>query len=313
MKPDVADSGEAGSASVRPGQHSQRELGETRIGVLVGDRLCARCCFNLTGQTIVREPIYGMLVARCPECGTLAAIQEYPLLGRWANRITYVVGAAWVFSLLAFLTINVIVITSFAVSVGTSLTFKFATAIQKDSVAYHEASLPPDPATTSRYGSWPGYLDPEWWRTRDKWQMFNDAGGWAGVIEWSALRELVLVCLFACLFGGVWAVALPHLRSWRKYISLVAVLAVTLVALVLGNWLSSAGRWGYLTPTDAAYEFLAWYLHWATLVPWAIAFAFGLWVGRATTRRVILWFLPPRLRGPWSFLWLADGKSLPRG
>jgi len=57
-----------------------------RVSVLVGDRFCATCGFNLVGQTVVREPHYHMLMVRCPECGTAAAMQEYPMLGRWANR-----------------------------------------------------------------------------------------------------------------------------------------------------------------------------------------------------------------------------------
>ena len=50
---------------------------ETRVDVLSGDRCCARCGFNLYGQTIIREPHYGLLMVRCPECGTAAAMQEY--------------------------------------------------------------------------------------------------------------------------------------------------------------------------------------------------------------------------------------------
>ncbi len=59
---------------------------ERRVSVLVGDRFCAACGFNLVGQTVFRETHYNMLMARCPECGTPAAMQEYPMLGRWANR-----------------------------------------------------------------------------------------------------------------------------------------------------------------------------------------------------------------------------------
>ncbi len=72
----------------------------SRHGELVGDRACAKCHFNLAGQTIVRERHYGMLMVRCPECGTPAALQEYPLLGRWAARLGYVVAASWMFVVL---------------------------------------------------------------------------------------------------------------------------------------------------------------------------------------------------------------------
>lgn len=75
--------------------------GSEARSVLVGDRLCASCGFNLVGQSIVREPHYGMIMVRCPECGSAAALQEYPLLGRWASRWTRVLIVAWFFVLFA--------------------------------------------------------------------------------------------------------------------------------------------------------------------------------------------------------------------
>ena len=74
----------AAEAAVRTGVSGAAE--EVRISVVTGDRLCARCAYNLTGQLVTREPHYGLLIVRCPECATVASIQEYPLLGRWANR-----------------------------------------------------------------------------------------------------------------------------------------------------------------------------------------------------------------------------------
>ena len=59
---------------------------EERVSVTYGDRLCTHCHYNLIGQPVLREPYYSMLIVRCPECGTVAAMQEYPQLGRWANR-----------------------------------------------------------------------------------------------------------------------------------------------------------------------------------------------------------------------------------
>ena len=56
------------------------------VSVLTGDRACISCGFNLVGQQVTREPVYGMLLVRCPECNTAASLQEYPLLGKWASR-----------------------------------------------------------------------------------------------------------------------------------------------------------------------------------------------------------------------------------
>jgi hypothetical protein len=83
--------------------HEARPMpAERRVSVLVGDRFCATCGFNLVGQTVVREPHYNMLMVRCPECGTPAAMQEYPLLGRWANRWARVLAVAMILFMTMF-------------------------------------------------------------------------------------------------------------------------------------------------------------------------------------------------------------------
>lgn len=70
-------------------------MSDTReISAIAGDRTCLGCGFNLTGQPIVREETYNLLIARCPECGTVAPLQEYPALGKWAGRFAAVLAAA---------------------------------------------------------------------------------------------------------------------------------------------------------------------------------------------------------------------------
>lgn len=70
------------------------------VSTVVGDRCCTSCGFNLIGSPIVRESHYSMLIIRCPECGTCAAVQEYPLLGRWARRCTALMAATLLLVLL---------------------------------------------------------------------------------------------------------------------------------------------------------------------------------------------------------------------
>ena len=76
---------------------------DRRVGTIQGDRLCAGCGFNLIGQPIMREARYDLLIARCPECGAVASLQEYPVLGRWANRWAALLGAAWLLAMLLLL------------------------------------------------------------------------------------------------------------------------------------------------------------------------------------------------------------------
>lgn len=293
--------------------------GEPRVGVVAGDRLCARCAFNLVGQTIVREPRYGLLIARCPECGTPAPIQEYPLLGRWANRLSFVLGGAWLLMLFAFLGINVLTVTGFTIGVTQDLTAKYAFSISHTYAAYADANLPPSPAATytaTTFFPWGGtsQFDADWWRAQDHAAMFAEAGGWSGGVDWGALRQLLFPILFAAPFGMIWAVALPHAKGIRRAIPLALVMVIAVLSLVVHDWQSSTPnwRWTYMGAQEAAYEQLGTLLHLITLSAWVVVFTLGTIFGRAVARRVIVLFLPPRLRGPWSFLWLADGLALPR-
>ncbi len=76
------------------------EPGAQRISVLCGERACIACAFNLSGQPVVREPHYDMLIVRCPECGAVASLQEYPALGTWATRWTALAAALYIVLLL---------------------------------------------------------------------------------------------------------------------------------------------------------------------------------------------------------------------
>lgn len=73
---------------------------DERVSTLVGDRLCIGCGFNFAGQPVVREPHYRMLIVRCPECGTVASLQEFPVLGKWALRWGSIIAAAWLLAML---------------------------------------------------------------------------------------------------------------------------------------------------------------------------------------------------------------------
>ena len=70
--------------------------------ILTGDRFCTKCGYNLIGQQIVREEYYSMLIVRCPECATVASVQEYPLLGGWAIRWGALLAALWFITLVAW-------------------------------------------------------------------------------------------------------------------------------------------------------------------------------------------------------------------
>lgn len=74
-----------------------------RVAIVSGDRVCGSCGFNLHGQHVVREEHYAMLMVRCPECGQVASLHEYPVLGPWAKRLGFLLAGVWLLVMLAAL------------------------------------------------------------------------------------------------------------------------------------------------------------------------------------------------------------------
>ncbi|MGV6813619.1 MAG: hypothetical protein ACWA5W_01265 [Phycisphaerales bacterium] len=78
------------------------------------DRACIGCGFNLFGQPVTKEAHYGLAIARCPECGTVAAIQSYPTMSHWVNRFRAILAALWIVVLLGAFGISMMIIMGFS-------------------------------------------------------------------------------------------------------------------------------------------------------------------------------------------------------
>lgn len=94
--------------------------------------LCHDCGLDLTRVQAVRDPHYALLIARCPECGTVAALHEYPLLGKWANRWGRLLAALWLFIIFCFIQINAGLITGFSTAMAKSMLQPTATVISEN-------------------------------------------------------------------------------------------------------------------------------------------------------------------------------------
>lgn len=278
-----------------------------RVSVLVGDRLCTGCGYNLTGQPIVREPHYQLLVVRCPECGVVASVQDYPTLGRWAGRWAAVLAALW------FIGLTGIAIGTSAAIFGLSLGASESAAREyRDTLddLYMEwlQELHPGVDVSSR---WNFETFDQWWQTIQPSQILADAGGFFRAADWFAMVLWILLFLFAMAIGTFWSTALLHLRRRGRLIFGLLMIAVPAALATAGNWSEIAG-----TDIDWAAEgawhqvglpFMGLSLVVALLGLWA-----GLLIGRRIIRSLIRLLLPPRLRGPLALLWTADGLAPPR-
>ncbi|GIK19114.1 MAG: hypothetical protein DYG93_01530 [Leptolyngbya sp. PLA2] len=287
-----------------------------RVAMLTGDRLCAACGFNLHGQTIVREPHYGMLIVRCPECSGVAALQEYPSLGRWAGRWAGVLAGVWLLLMLGLWTGSAGIIsgTSFAVSEA----FTRPAALKIASAFVEWASSEDVKAQLTARNSWATnqtvshytWLDEDWLKEQDVRALTAGSGGLADRYDPRAAKGWIGVGIAAFVIGCFWSVALLH-AAWHGR----AAVAVAIVALAaLFDWMAFSGSqtWGAALASDVARKAFGGPVLAATLVFSLLPLLAGMALGRRIARLAVRALLPPRLRGPLAFLWFCDGLTAPK-
>lgn len=307
--------------------------GEERVSQLAGDRLCTRCSYNLTGQPVLREPHYDMLIVRCPECAAVASVQEYPLLGKWAARWGLLLAAAWFVVLVGMLFATAGVVTGVAFVSSESAARPFAQHIAEVQKAYMLEQQAAQPTTTPQQqqtaaiqiggaprsviidrapGPWTP-LDSDWADTQDFGAMLAGLGGWTALADVSGIRRVWTPLALGLFIGGcVWAIALAQVR--RRWLLLAAALPIALAgvfALITLAGDSAPIGWGWSPVLHAARRELA-----PPIVMLTIAFSYlplaaGMLAGRPIVRGLIRALLPPRLRGALAILWLVDGKEPP--
>lgn len=295
-----------------PHNDAPGEPDEVCIAILSGDRLCVGCGYNLTGQRIIREPHHGLLIARCPECGQVTSIQEYPLLGRWATRWGVILATLWFILVLAAWPLSAMIMFGFAVETAEKGSLRYGGEIRR---LYRDARTrsPTAPQTTPAGGTRPPTTATAdfqaWWETQDQDVLLADSGGWFRAVDWRGLLMWLPAGLLAFALGWFWSIVLLHLRRRALLLWGVAVLALAAVFVmgVILDWSNDE----YPRAWDAGRAELGPPLLFLTLAWCAIALTAGLLLGRSLTRFMIRVLLSPRFRGPLAVVWTADGLAPP--
>jgi hypothetical protein len=284
---------------------------EQRISVIVGDRLCTNCSYNLTGQYILREPHYNLLIVRCPECATVASVQEYPLLGRWAVRWAMALAALWFFFLIAFWVGSGAAV--FGFSLGTA---EWAQSGYQQQVwsAYNTYANSPQNAAAAASGGINTMTNFQtWWNQSNPMPVFG-TGQWFDSVAWASLYMWIPLGLCAFTLGCFWAVALLgksriSLILWGTAVMLVAF---AFSALVWAEWFENSpyqqNSWWQASQRAIGAPMLIISLGFGWLM-----LSIGLVLGRSTVRGLLRVLLPPRLRASLSMLWTVDGLNPPIG
>ncbi|MCP3905549.1 MAG: hypothetical protein GY715_18135 [Planctomycetes bacterium] len=321
---------------------------ERRVSVLTADRMCASCGYNLVGQMVVREPHYGMLIVRCPECAAVASVQEYPLLGRWAGRWGAILAALWFIFLVAMWPLTSAIVFGWTATTseeaargyGQYLRTHHREDMQRerdDAIAKKatetgaaEAATPIDPvqaqaaqmlasigsnnsATRRAIGQVLGVTVnddfPSWWATQDGDALLAEAGGWSEMVNRRAFWIWVPAALTVFCVGWFWSLALLRLRRRWALAWGVAIMALAAV-------FSGALYMDWMDDDPGWYwhvsqRFIAPRVALMTYVFCAFPLAAGLLFGRPVTRFFIRALLPPSLRGALAYVWTAEGLELP--
>jgi hypothetical protein len=323
----------AGEDSATRGAADQRAgSSDVRVSTLVGDRVCATCGFNLCGQSVVREQHYNMLMVRCPECGTVAPMMEYPLLTKWSVRFGYVLAAGWLLVLLLMIAVSSGVLFGQCNSVAQWGCMPLATEIAKLQKAHwqEQTGLKPDfvgpidpnfiasqswvvqQALTAEPGAY-SYIDKTWWDSQDVDVIVASLGGTTKAVELSKLAMLVQWFLIPLGIGWFWAVALLHVKLRRVAIWIPLLLFVggaVLYLVVPNTWFNTWNWWGD-TAQNIAFRSKGWIVMLAAGGLSTMLVLIGVLTGRPLARLAVRGLLPPRLRGTLGYLWLATGRTPP--
>lgn len=313
-----------------------RTLQGTPTGsALEGDRACAQCGFNLIGQAIVREAHYGMLVARCPECGGVAPLLEYPGVSRWTRRLIGLIAALWALALLgvsvgsggAMFGITIAGASEASDELARFVEYEYSQsdegkanaasgatggggATPASAIAGPSPTPAPRVVVHSSFSHTHGGAPADWVAKQDLGAILRKHGGWAPLArEYGVLFvPLAIVSLVAGVFLGL---CVLHQRRWR--LALIALMPVAVCAAFIGlamvgqrsSWSSAADNaaFAYVVPRAAA----------TTAAFGAVILMAASVFARPLARGFIRVMLPARLRAPLGPLWEADGLPPPGG
>lgn len=282
---------------------------ETHASTLIGDRLCLKCGYNLIGQPIFREEHYDLLIVRCPECATVASLQEYPLLGRWANRWAALLAGLWLLVMVALWVASAAALFGFAVGAAEIASERYGLALYEQFNVWQIQQNAGVPRSAQRAQMVRMNDFTSWWQQQDSAALLRGAGGLWGGVNAFAWYVWGWEAVIAFVLGVVWATLLIARRRFGLLICVPVVLtgAALLSVIVLSKWLEEPMWWYQASNRQVGPTIMGLSLAWG-----GICLSLGLLTGRAVARGMVRLMLPPQLRSALAFLWLADGLAPPK-
>lgn len=289
---------------------------------LEGDRPCVTCGFNLIGQSIVREEHYGMLIARCPECGGVAPLMEYPGVSKWTRRLMGLMAALLALAMIgvtvgsggAMFGVTIAGVGQASEDLAHQIEFKHAEEVRQSQPSANAASAGAPGALPAPHVIVTGHsriadAPKEWVARQDLSGIHRAHGGWDAVVrEYGVL--LIPLALASVVAGAFLGITALHQRRWR--LAALGLLPIGVFASFLAiATLGGPGRWQSPSET-AAFDYMALRVGGTAGLFALVVITVAILTARPIARAFIRLMLPPRLRAPLYPLWEADGLPPPR-
>jgi hypothetical protein len=264
--------------------------------------LCRGCSFNLVGCAVEREQKYGLLAVRCPSCGAVNPVDQYPRAGAWVERWIMLLAALWLFLLPVIAVGTNLAIIGGAYGISLQASWPVREAIDAEFMRWSAA----------RHGGDQNAVYSNYWA---EYSAFFDEVGIAGILDrigglWphmntGALITAIIPLLGAVLMGCFWSIALLAATRRARLATCALHFSIVAVVTVLVTWIMDAQGSQFETYAFVAVNVTN--LIWCVLLLFMLLglLAGALW-GRKLARLVITALLPPRLASSLRILWDVD-------
>ncbi len=283
-----------------------------RRTVITGDRRCTRCGYGLKGQPVVRDVEEELLLVRCPECAMVSVAEEFPLLGRWASLWRWGLALSWLLVVGVIWFLGGTMLHSMCMASATIASSSYADHIDGWYLDAFDEKVSTAPGValggTSRG---PRVPFATFWVAQDAAARLASVGGVWRAINWLALLAWIPLGLVSTIYGCFWAVVFFR-RRWLSRILLLPVLLASTIGFATFSVLILHAA-GPMWSTTVAFQQVGTTMIVLSLLWCAATTALGLLLGRPLVRALVRLCIPPRLRGGFSLLWLADGKPFTIG
>ena len=284
---------------------------EKPLGTLGGDRLCATCTYNLIGQSITREPHYGMLIVRCPECATPAPLTEYPRFSTWANRWRLLLAGLWLLVMLGLLALTVTALSVALYIISEEAAHPAARYLAEHQLQWAQNEGVYDPNQTWRYnvGGWTS-VDSNWRNATDVRQLLAEFESPAFFFEPQVWSIFIIIGMWLFGFGVIWSVVMPHLR--RRWLPIAGLMLVGIALGVTKFIQMMEVNTGFISMTTLVIEIQGFRYYLMISAVLAVFLISSMVAGRSIARLAVRGLLPPRLCSTFAPLWTVDGLAPPR-